>query len=841
MESDHIRFVTPSDWKVEWCDRGLPQGVLPAESEDPVPASVPGAVQYDLIAAGRLKNPYACTQNALDAAWVAKNDWICRAVLDLSGFPQKELVTTEPELCFEGVDTFSEIWVNGVLIGKTENAYRVYRFPVPEGVLIRGRNVLCVRLFNHDGAIADKRAAAERLHRDGLTEGLLGKALIRRYQRSFYASSSLLNLGTGVLGIGINRPVYLKLYRDAAIEEIVFRTTDLTENGACAELLATVRGNAEGCRFSAELRDRSGRTVFRKAWPAQREEGCAVIVPKARLWWPNGYGEPYLYELRVKLLAGDGTVLDERKTQAGFRTVELIRRGARGEKTFFFRVNGKEIFVRGENNVPMDYIKVYADPDKYRRLFILLKDQGINLLRMWGGGAVESDEFYQFLDRNGILLWQDFFLHSNVYPDYDEAFCDNFRKECEGILRRVRQHTCLALICGGNELLEGWDEWGWKQEMDRPYGIRLSESMLPALAQQLCPDIPYIVNSPHGGKWPQSPVEGECHSWGNYYNALKDPLFVTETCWTTESYSRPETLQKVMDLPVDEYAGTGWPDRWKKTTSLPLYLKLPFSSWFEYGSLREYLHALEVEQARADYSALGSFRFHSPSNRGIIYWSMNKGGPLFQFGCVDYDLLPLKSYYVVKRLFRDVAVQTYRDMNTFRTAVSVHGKRSGSALVRAVIMDTDGRIYEEASKRIRLNAGQTRQLDLLKTDYSDITDRTAQFVCCSVSVGGKIAAEDVLLLCPISELQVREPDFAVSAQKIGTQPGRWQLHLTASAFAAMLEIESPGPVVCSDNACLVMPGQEYVFEITQMDDRDSLDLEIGSLGCRRHRYHFEEQ
>ena len=836
---ENVHTIIPSEWEVAQCTSGPSGEIRPEDLKDWIPAAVPGAIQYDLIAAGRMKNPYARTQNALDAAWAARSDWLYRAVLDLSAFSRSELDKSEAELVLEGVDTFSEIRVNGMWIGRTENAYRVYRFPISGEVLHSGRNELCVHLFSHETGIAGKREEADRLHRDGLTEGLLGKALIRRYQRSFYASSSLLNLGTGVLGIGINRPVQLKLYRDSSIEDVVFRTTDLTENGACGELSVSIRGRICGCRIRAQLRDPGGRIVYQKSWPAQNAEHCSIILPKAHLWWPRGYGDPYLYQLQVELLR-DGKRLDLKEIETGFKTVELITQGSRGEKTFRFRVNGKEIFIRGENYVPMDYIKVYAEPEKYRRLFMLLKDQGINLLRMWGGGAVESDDFYRFCDRNGILLWQDFFLHSNVYPDYDEAFCSNFKKECEGILRTVRRHVCLALLCGGNEQLEGWDEWGWKQEMDRPYGIRLTQTMIPELAGRLCPGTPYITNSPHGGRWPQSPVEGECHSWGNFYNALKDPLFVTETCWTTESYSRPETLEKVMGLKVDDYAGCGWPDRWKETTSLPLYLKLPFSSWFEYGSLREYLHALEVEQSRADYEALSQFRFHSPSNHGVIYWSMNKGGPLFQFGCVDYDLLPLKSYYVVKRLFKDLAVHTYRDMNTFRIAVSEHGTETGPITVRTVLMNTDGRILEEKVKNIRLHSGEVRVLTLLKTAYQEITDRTTHLVYVSAGRKGKILAEDVLLLCPIAELQVREPDFAISARRLGSDSGRWSLRVRSTAFVEMLEIESPQRIVCSDNNCPMMPDQDYEFEIQQMDPEAHLELEIGSLGCQKHLYQFFE-
>ncbi len=631
-----------TDWNVGQYDSKLPDHVQPAAVKDAMKAEVPGCVQYDLMRHGRLHNPYAGTQAAFDTAWVAKSDWLYETEFDV---PSEYGMYGTVILKLWGVDTFSEVWLNGVFLGKTANAYRSYEFKIDASALVQEHNRLQIRIQAHSRMIEDKIGAAECLKRGDGTEGLLGKSLIRRYQRSFFTNSSLLNVGTGVLGIGINRPVELYFYPAAYISDVSY-ATDAIGQAARGRVSVSVKNPGADTKVRISLMKKDGTCVWETDYDAleeERETGITVTDPN--LWWPAGYGESYLYTLKVSLMEGE-TVTDETERQIGIRTVEIVERTKTGQKTFYIAVNGQKIYAHGQNYIPFDYLKVYGTREQYDAMFTLLEKSHVNLVRVWGGGAVEDDSFFAECDRRGILIWHDLFLHSNVYPDYDPEFVWEFLEETEGVLRTIRSHPCICLVCGGNEQLEGWDEYGWQQELDRFYGSSLPLEHVPGLVKRLCPELPYICNSPHGGKYCQSPAEGDCHCWGNYYNAFKDPLFVSETCWTTESYSRPETLEKYMGLDLKEFEGAGWAEKWAKLTSLPLFNRRPFSSWFDVTSLRGYLHALEVEQARADYNALNQFRFTGPSNNGIIYWSFNKGGPLFQFGCVDYDGRPMMSYYV---------------------------------------------------------------------------------------------------------------------------------------------------------------------------------------------------
>ena len=818
-------------------------GVLHTDGLDWLPATVPGAVHYDLMTAGKLENPYASTAAAFKAAWVAGSDWLYRSVFTLQDVEQ----TGRHVLMVQGVDTYGEVWLNEYLLGEVANNYRSHEFELPPVSLRAGENTLYIRIKAHERMMQGVDEAKRLLKRDDGVAGTLGKALIRRYQRSFFAgASSLLNLGTGVLGIGINRPVELRNYPGVRIVDCFFRTTALAPDAAHGEIhVETEWGDG---LVTADIRDADGAIVAKAT--GETVDGKLILpveIKNPRLWWPAGYGEPYLYELTVGLYEGtdndlifsegdcgsepamtDSSAgdcgyfreaedraamtgfqaafpLDEIRQKIGLRLVEVVKNLPGGRHSFYFKINGKRIYIRGQNLIPLDYLKVYGSAADYDRVFRLFTNAHTNLVRIWGGGMPESAEFFESCDRLGILVWQDCFLHSNPYPDYDTGFVAEVLAETEEIIRRTRPHPCFALICGGNELLEGWEEWGWKNELGHFYGGSIPHEHLPELAERLCPDIPYICNSPHGGTYAQSPVTGDCHNWGNYYNCLKDPLFVTETCWTQESYSRPETLKKVMGLDVDDYTDSSWIERFSALTSRPLINRLPFSWWFDISNLRNYLCALEIEQARADYSALGVFRLRSPSNDGIVYWSFNKGGPLFQFGCVDYGGIPLMSYYVLARLYAPLVVGIYRDMNDIHVVISNESSSDFTGKAELLHLHADGTLLARHECPLDIADGERKRALTLHDGYATVKDRTREVFFTRLYDGqGDVISEDILYLCPFSEY--RQPaDAKLKTEIIPLADGAYEVTLTCDSVLSLVAIEADCNILCSDNYFPLVP------------------------------------
>ncbi|MDR2750145.1 MAG: hypothetical protein LBC41_05755, partial [Clostridiales bacterium] len=780
--------------------------------------SVPGAVQYDLLAAGVIENPYASTKAALAAEWVARTDWAYKAEFGVSS---EDLSKKHKILRFEGIDTFSEIWLNGELLGETANAYRAYEYYLSDGALKESGNILEVKVKSHDSMIADKAEAAKAMKVGDKAEGLFGKSHLRRYQRSFYSGSSLLNLGTGVLGIGIYRPVQLVFHKGAHVKDFSFKTLELGDGYALCSLSVEVEGR-DGAILHASLSDSEGIIA-----DFELDTYHEFRIKNPKLWWPAGWGTQHLYELTLALKE-NGKAISQEKSEVGIRTVRLVEKQD-GRNTFQFHVNNKPIVIQGENHIPLDYIKVYRDEAEYDKLFMLLKNQGANMLRLWGGGAVESQSFYQRCDKLGILLWQEMFLHSCAYPDYDEDFTKEFQAECEFVIKQVRNHPSLALICGGNEQREGWDEWGWKATHERFFGERLITEIIPPIAKRLAPEIPFIDNSPHGGVTCQSPVIGECHNWGNFYNSTKDPLFVTETCWTSESYSRPETLEKWMGLKVDDYVGPTWPEQWAKTTSLPLLNRMPYTNWFDYKSLRSYLHGLELEQMRADYSALSMFRYESPSNTGVIYWSFTKGGPLFQFGCVDYDGRPMMPYYAVKRLFVPFGIYPYRDISDICVIASNHSSSTQTAEVYAALISADGTIFREDTMEPVLGPGELARVMSFPDLYKSARDRTNQMFYVSARQEGVLVFEDIFFFCPFGEHEGVYKELALSSEKL--EENTWRLDIKTQTPVRLVEIEFNHKVMLSDNYFPTLHGKQVEVKMLERVSDAPLTATIKALGA----------
>jgi beta-mannosidase len=805
-------------------------------------ATVPGAIQYDLVRAGRLGNPFAGTAAATDAHWVSDTDWVYRTTIDLDAADASARWAIE----LDGVDTFADVWLNGTLVGSTANAYRAYRFELGSAELHPGENEVVVHVKGHGSMIADKVPEARRLlgHTDPV-EGKLGKSLIRRYQRSFYTGSSLLNVGTGVLGIGIHRPVRLLALPAVEITDVFVATTALSDTSASLRSTITLDPRDGTGPFDVEvtLLDptepgvvvASARTsVTGSGSPAQVT--LELDVPDPRPWWPRGYGEPTLYPLRVtvadplRVTVADGpAVLDTVEQHVGIRTAELLEAKPSGRPTFELVVNGVRLHVRGTNYIPVDYLKVHGEPADYTRVFALFENGNNNLVRMWGGGAIESEEFYDECDRRGLMIWQDFYLHSNVYPDYDPEFVAEFAAESRELLIQMRRHPSLVLLCGGNEQREGWDEYGWRDTLDRFYGESLVTRTIPALLDELPTGVPYIDNSPHGGTWSQSPVRGESHIWGNFFNSTKDPLFVTETCWGQDSYSRPETLKEVMGLDVDELTGLGWPARWTELTSLPVLGRFPYTGYHPAGSLRAYLRGLEIEQAEADRHALTNFRLRSSSNRGIVYWSFNKGGPLFQFGAIDYRLRPLMSHYVVARLYRDIVVGAYRDIDDIRVVASNLTLAAVDAELDVVHLDTDGAVLRQWHTTVQIPADTELRLLDLRGHYQEVVDRNREVVFSRLSIGGVPVSDDLLLLCPLGELDTPRSGLTTSVRRL--HDGEWELTVGTEGVSKMVQIEGTDGLILDDNYFPLVTGHPRTIVIRALEARGDqpITLNVSSL------------
>jgi beta-mannosidase len=352
-------------------------------------------------------------------------------------------------------------------------------------------------------------------------------------------------------------------------------------------------------------------------------DGETVLrVESPRLWWPNGMGEQHLYEVD----------LDGRAWTVGFRTIELD--GCR------FVVNGRPMPVRGWNWVPIDALYGVPRPEKVAHLLRLAAKAHVNLLRVWGGGIIETDELYDACDRLGLLVWQEFSQSSsgieNV-PSDDPAFVELMARDARAVVPRRRHHASLAVWCGGNEL----DADG-------------TEPVLEALAdvvRELDPDRAWLPTSPSRdeldvhGPW-------EHQGLGDHYAHYDAGSAVLHSEFGVEGMTNRRALERL--VPEGE--------RWPADRSNPVYEHL--GAWWNneplvqaaFGGRLAGVDSLRRASQHLQYDGL---RYAVEASRrrgcGTIPWQLNEPYPMaWSTTAVDHRGDPKPAYYGVARAYRPV-------------------------------------------------------------------------------------------------------------------------------------------------------------------------------------------
>lgn len=246
-------------------------------------------------------------------------------------------------------------------------------------------------------------------------------------------------------------------------------------------------------------------------------------IERPRLWWPLGHGPQHLYEATVRLLDGE-TELHCVKVKYGVRKVELVRRhlkGVEGE-TFFFRINNRPIFCVGTNWIPCHSLPALNSHELYEENLKYAVEGNNNMIRIWGGGIYENDEFYEYCDEKGLMVWHDMMFACGIYP-VDESFHKSVKEELEAQVKRLRNHPCITLWNGDNEFYfmadrqdvpyDASEEKDWQLYPER----KLYFDTIPSVISKLS-SIPYWPSSPFGGKDANDPTQGDIHQWNVWHN-----------------------------------------------------------------------------------------------------------------------------------------------------------------------------------------------------------------------------------------------------------------------------------------------------------------------------------
>jgi beta-mannosidase len=821
-----VYWLMPSEWR--W--RRVWEREPPEAGARRIPAVVPGVVQQDLLEARALPHPYQ-GENSRLWEWTWQRDW----VYEREFVPPAEWSGSVVRLRFEGVDHTCHVYLNGEPLGEHTGMFLPFEFDLSDRLRWGEPNRLQVVV---------EHAPDE--------QGQIGWTSRVRHWKARFAYGW--DWCTRLVPLGIWDRVSLCVTGPAWLEQVAIHTNLSIDRKEAALSIVSAFGRrssgTEGVPVLARIEIlQGGLPVTGAEDPITIFDDTSLVqsltVRGARLWWPNGMGEQSLYEARVSLLSRDGALLDGRVIPFGIRQIAaLANEGAPEEALpYTLAVNGERVWIRGWNWVPLDHLYGREAPERYERFLRLAREAHVNLLRVWGGGLIEKEAFYDLCDRLGLMVWQEF-PHSSSgldnRPAEDPDYLRLVEESAAAILPRRRNHPSLVLWCGGNELTD--DDF-------RPLDER--HPALAVLQQAVATDDPqrlWLPTSPSGPRFLADPkAPGELHDvhgpWSylgptehyTFYNGI-DPLLHSE--FGAEGPANLETLHWIAETSPTRSAERGARSAaslWPPDRTHPLWLHHGGAWWSQRERVEELFGPVEDLAAfvrAGQWLQAEGLRYGVEANRrrkwrssGVLPWQFNEAWPNATCtNAVDYFGRPKPVYDAVRRAYAPFHVSAtydtlaWHDRERFRAAVWLHNAGEARSLlnVAVTLADVGGQIFLQENLAAEAPASASEPAGEIEwrrpRDYTGVAVLFLQVI----DEEGDVVVETAYLHSfappPIFAPLWQAPTTAVTLRSEGE---RVTLANTGDAFALDLAVAAPDGrlLYLSDNHLVVPPGEERVIRV----------------------------
>lgn len=692
-------------------------------------ATVPGSVLHDLWQEGKVPDPHFELNSKL-VEWVSARTWVYRKKFTIPN----EIFGRKITLCFEGIDYNAEIFLNGESIKYHEGMYIPCEVDVTDK-LIQGDNLLAVVI----------EAAPEEQPQVGKTSRVKTHKARMNYWWDFCPR---------MIHQGIWDSVYLRITGQEMLKD-VFIKTELNSDYSCAKLIVEIEAESrDGCEVIMNV---NSETISGKI------RGNKVLlvadIMNPILWQPNGYGEPYQYEVRIVLFDSKGNVSDSRTMKYGIRYIEFVKNERCNPKAspYLLKVNGRKIYINGYNWVPMDAMYGVERYEKLKRLMRLAREAHVVMFRVWGGGLIEKDSFYESCAENGILVWQEFIQSSSGIdnkPPENSEFIDMLIMQAEIIIRRKRNHTALAIWCGGNELSD-WE--GNPVENSDPLIAKLKE-----VVNRLDPQKRWLPSSPSGGvfnnsmkniieqpdmlwdvhgPWEHQGLQHHCELYNNGTSLLLSEFGVegmTNKNTLEKSVSKEHMLPANKDNEIYFHRGAWW-------TNEPL-IQETFGGLDNIDQIRTASQYMQYEGLKY---AIECNRRRAFQNSGTFPWQYNEPYPnTYCTSSLDYYANPKPAYYGVKSSYEQVMISAAFNSpslaeqqefvcETFLSSVLLEDEveKLGSMRLQCEVIGTNGEICFLEAIQCILPVNSTEKLSDIKLLVKDIP--TTLFILRMKLIDGK--------------------------------------------------------------------------------------------------------
>ncbi|HWD41230.1 MAG TPA: hypothetical protein VG944_20465 [Fimbriimonas sp.] len=689
----------------EFAEESWAEGLLKVGTVVPswLPAQVPGHVHLDLVANGVIADPFK-RMNELGCQWVDGKSWSYRTRFNYRPDPAYPKVV----LMFEGLDTLANVFLNGDLAANSGNMFMPLEIDLT-GRLRDGENELKV-VFDSAVQVGKERRTAY-FEKEGYAENIRNfdeRAFVRKAQ---YMSGW--DWGPRLVSCGIWKAVRLMEY-GSRITHLDVHAKQTPEEEWEVAVSTEVDGEGE---VTVTILNPEGDAM------AEHSSPTTFVVHDPHIWNTHERGEQPLYTIVATLKDWQGKSVHTMEKKIGFRTVTLDRRADSFGESFEFILNGRSLWARGANWIPDHSFPSTVSRAQYRKQLERAVDLGCNMLRVWGGGLYETDEFYDLCDELGILVWQDFPFGCSYYPDADDHQAE-LTREASVNVRRLRHHASLALWCGNNENHQMWnDKWGGAEfAPSRYHGWRLYHDTLPKVLAAMDPERAYIPSSAIGATTdgptdnPNRDGYGDVHNWDVWHGRGDWRYYAESGARFSSEYGFASSCH--LDVWRDTIAKEDWGPhtpvvQWHDKTAkghdvfhglVQLHYPAP-------QTLEDWTYYSQLNQRDALRFGVEFYR-RSEFCKGSLIWQLNDCWPVQSWAILDcygnYKALG----YELKRLHRNAMCSLVRDKDKI-TLWGVNNEAyriDGGAEVEAYDLQTGERLRSESVKESLVESDQRAEV-----------------------------------------------------------------------------------------------------------------------------------
>ena len=814
----------------EFRQRGAQPGAVAAEW---LSAQVPGDVHLDLLRHRLIPDPFY-RDNEARLQWISQAGWEYRTTVVAT---PELLQHRKIELVFEGLDAFCEVYLNDHLVLTADNMFRIWRVEAKPWLRTGANQILIV--FPSPIAAAEKAAATDPWR---VRTGVEAKTYVRKaaYEYGW-------DWGPTFVTSGIWRPLWIEAWNEARISDLHIRQRDVAAAVAHlsgeVEVTASASANAE-----VTLQYRHAGQSVQMLRQAALHAGVnhvdfPIEINQPKLWYPSGYGEQPLYGFEASVKIGSQTV-DARKTRTGLRSVALRREVDSWGRSFEFVVNGVPVFAKGADVIPFDSFPGRVTTADYRRILGSARAANMNMIRHWGGGYYETDEFYSLCDELGLMVWQDFMFGNEMQPG-TYPFKLSVAQEAEDQIRRLRDHPAIVLWCGNNETEAAF---GWPNrvtadpvpflQMWKDY-LTISSGILGQAVARLSPETPYWPSSPSADFEATSPAfeSGDIHDWSIWHGKEAFASYEKHHFRFVSEYgfqSFPEMRT------VESFTEAG--DRTGIFTPVMLvHQKSPIGNALIYEYLlRDYpepkdfpslLYVSQVLQAEGVKVGAEHLRCDRPRCMGSIFWQLNDCWPVASWASIDYHGRWKALQYYARRFYAPLLVSPHIDNDSLAVYIVSDQTQPTAGRLTVRLMSFTGTILHDETVPVQIPALSSRIY--LQTGLAQLapagTDAAKVFAVADLSVEDRVVSRNLVYLR--STKQIRLPVAHIAAD-VMPDGDAYRVRLTSGALARSVCL-SFGALDAepSDNYFDLLPGESVDIRINGAVSPDDLrkNLTVRSL------------